>query len=220
MLLKLDAGIRGKFPGLYARMVHIRGVGIRESSPELEEFKTSVLAGVASRWTLDGLKEEPVFRLYRDFFWKIGVDPTKTRPASEALIRRVLRGNPLPRINTLVDAYNLASLETTIPFGAFDLDRMRGELVMREGKAEEKFLGIGMEKPITLAGGEVVVEDDDRLVAVYPYRDADHSRVTAATRNVLLMTCGVSGVLDDVLAKAERVGLGFVTRFNGGSVEV
>jgi DNA/RNA-binding domain of Phe-tRNA-synthetase-like protein len=166
---------------------------------------------------VEELKDNPVFRAYRDFFWKVKVDPTKTRPAAEALLRRILLGNILPTINTLVDAYNLASVATSIPFGAFDLDRMTGEPFMREANVGEEFLGIGMDEPITLGGGEAVIEDDVRLIAIYPYRDDEYSKVTTSTRNFLLMTCGVPGVGDDALSHAEAVCIGYIKRFCGGT---
>jgi len=217
MYLKLDEGLSSKFPGLKARVTYLRGLTIKDRSQELENIKAQVFADAAKRWNVDELKDNPVFRAYRDFFWKVKVDPTKTRPASEALLRRILRGNPLPTINTLVDAYNLASVLTSIPFGAFDTDRMRGTPVMREARAGEEFLGIGMEKPILLTGGEAVMQDDDRLVAVYPYRDADYSKVISSTRNILLLSCGVPGIGDDALEAAEKIGVDYITRFCGGS---
>ena len=217
MSLNLDQRLSSKFPGLSARITHIRGVHIEERRPDLEEFRRSVIDKATKRWNVEELKDNPVFRSYRDFFWKVRVDPTKTRPAAEALLRRVLRGNPLPTINTLVDAYNLASLSTSIPFGAFDTDRMRGEPLMREASPGEEFLGIGMDRPIQLAGGEAVIQDDERLIAVYPYRDADYSKVTTSTRNLLLMTCGVPGIGDAELRAAEAVGLEYITRFCGGA---
>jgi len=217
MYLQLDKELASKFPGLQARVINLRGVNIAQSKPDLEAFKKTVFDEAAKRWNIDDLKDKEVFRAYRDFFWKVKVDPTKTRPASEALLRRILRGNPLPTINTLVDAYNLASVSTSIPFGAFDTDKMRGTLIMREARAGEEFLGIGMEKPAVLGGGEAVIHDDDRLIAVYPYRDADYSKVTTTTKNLLLMTCGVPGIGAAELEKAEMTCVEYVTRFCGGT---
>jgi DNA/RNA-binding domain of Phe-tRNA-synthetase-like protein len=217
MFLRLDADLGAKFPGLYTIVTHIRNVRIAQQNRDLEVFKTQVFTETQNKWNIDDLKDNQVFRSYRDFFWKVKVDPTKTRPASEALVRRILRGNPLPTINTLVDAYNLASVTTRIPFGAFDADKMRGISIMREAKPGEEFLGIGMDKPLQLSGGEAVIQDDDRLVAVYPYRDADYSKVTTTTRNLMLLTCGVPGIGVEELEKAEAVCVEYITRFCGGA---
>ncbi len=77
-------------------------------------------------------------RLYR----AAGVDPTRTRPSSEALLRRVLREQPLPRVNAAVDAINLASLFFLLPIGLYDLDRVRGDVELRRGRAGEAYPGI------------------------------------------------------------------------------
>lgn len=217
MYLNVDQGLQSKFPGLKAQVFRVNGVEVRRSDAGLEEFKAEVVERTKEKWRLDQLREHPVFRAYRDFFWRVGVDPTKTRPAAEALIRRVLRGRPLPRINTLVDAYNLASIDTAIPLAAFDVGGLVGELTMREAAEGERFLGIGMDKPVVLEGGEAVVEDEEKLIAVYPYRDADACKITLETRDTLMLVCGVPHIGDEVLERAGRVTVDYITRFCGGS---
>jgi len=142
---------------------------------------------------------------------------TKVRPAAEALLRRVTQGKPFPRINALVDAYNLASAETRIALAAFDKANLRGELRMRRSRSGETFLGIGMEGPVTLTGVEVVCEDADRLVAIYPYRNADASKVTSDTRDVCFLVCGVPGIAHEALREAAATAANLVTRFCGGT---
>jgi DNA/RNA-binding domain of Phe-tRNA-synthetase-like protein len=215
--LRIEQELASKFPGLSARVIHIRGVEVKGSDLELEEFKVEVIRRAKERWTLDQLREHQMFRAYRDFFWRIGVDPTKIRPAAEALIRRVLRGRPIPKINTLVDAYNAASIDTAIALGAFDLDGLSGELIMREAVEGEEFLGIGMKDPIVLKGVEAVVADNEKLIAVYPYRDAEECKVIEDTVNVLLMVCGVPNIDGSNLDRAESVSVDYITKFCGGS---
>jgi len=214
--LRLDPRLRGRFPDLNAEIIVFRDVHVRQRDAELEQYKIEVAGRLKARWSLDQLRDDPLFRAYRDFFWRLGVDPTKNRPAAEALIRRVLRDSPIPRINTWVDAYNLVSMETAIPVASFDADKLRGELIMREAEAGEPFTGIGMDKPMTLAGGEAVIQDDEALVAVYPYRDADHSKVSLETENVLMLMCGAPGVAMETLSRASHVAREVLPRFCGG----
>ena len=218
MLLEVDKDLETKFPSLSALVMRLQGAKVRLEDPELEAFKEEVIERIKGRWALEQLREHPVFRAYRDFFWRVGVDPTKTRPASEALIRRVLRGRSLPRINTFVDAYNLASMEAAVPLAAFDMAWLSGDLLMREAATGEEFLGIGMENPVILEGGEVVVEDGEKLVAIYPYRDAEVAKITVDTEDVLMLVCGVPNVDSDILNQAERISKEYVTRFCGGSL--
>jgi DNA/RNA-binding domain of Phe-tRNA-synthetase-like protein len=216
--VKIVNDILQEFPDLMVLAGEVKGVKVSEVDPGLEEFKEEVFAEVRSRFTLEGLKDEPVFRAYRDFFWRIGVDPTKNRPAAEALIRRVLGGRSIPRINTVVDAYNMASMTTCIALAAFDISRLNGEIIMRFGNKGEEFLGIGMDKPMTLAGGEIVMTDASRLIAIYPHRDADYSRVTLQTKNLMLVSCGVPGIPIDQLKDALDKASEFVVKFCGGTV--
>jgi len=134
------------------------------------------------------------------------------------LIRRILGGKPLPRINNAVDAYNLASATTCIALAAFDINRLNGQLVMRFANKGETFLGIGMNKPIILGGGEIVMVDASRLVAIYPYRDADYSRITLQTKDLTLISCGVPGIPLDQLKEACERAVKFIVRFCDGEV--
>ncbi|MFH0748736.1 MAG: phenylalanine--tRNA ligase beta subunit-related protein [Candidatus Bathyarchaeota archaeon] len=153
-------------------------------------------------------------------FWRIGVDPTKSRPAAEALIRRILRGGSLPTINTLVDSYNLASIETEIALAAFDARKVKGELLMHSSQIGEKFQGIGLDQPMTFQGGEIVVSDNEKMIAVYPHRDAEETKVIEATEDVLLMVCGVPGIPKQTLLKAGTIALKYITRFGNGAAEI
>lgn len=217
--LALSRALKEKFPGLAAQIINFKGVSIKRELNELEEYKEEIYTETRSRWELEKLRDDPDFRAYRDFFWKLGTDPTKNRPAAEALIRRVLNGRPIPKINTWVDAYNLVSIQTAIPIASFDADLLGGGLLMREAEKGEEFLGIAMKKPVVLKGGEAVIQDDEGLVAIYPYRDADHSKVTGSTSNVLLLLCGAPNIKLEKLKVSAGLSERILTRFCGGVVE-
>jgi len=216
MVLKISADLGERFPGLRVLVVHVNGVGVEREKVELQQFKEKVIEEIKRTYDLATVKDVPVFRAYRDFFWRIGTDPTKNRPAAEALIRRVLAGKPLPTINTFVDAYNLASIKSCIAMGAFDMGKLSGDLVLRFAQKGGKFLGIGMGKPTELKGNELVVSDAEKLIAIYPYRDADETKVTLATKNVLLLICGAPGIEEKILEDTAQTAIEHVTRFCGG----
>ncbi len=217
--INVEKNLKRRFPGLEALICRVRNLKVKSFDAALEEMKSRVLKEMRERYNLGSLKDEPMFRFYRDFYWKIGLDPTKTRPAAEALIRRVLRGKPLPRINTLVDSYNLASMETGVAMATFDENKLKGNLKMREAETGEVFIGIGMNKPVTLRGGEIVVSDKAKIVAIYPYRDADNSKVTSSTTNALLMVCGVPGITSQKLVESMETALRYIQMFCGGTIE-
>ncbi|MBT3284416.1 hypothetical protein HN807_08525 [Candidatus Bathyarchaeota archaeon] len=217
--LPLSPSLKNKFPGLAAQIIHFKDVSIKREVEALEDYKEEIYVETRGRWEIEKLRDDPDFRAYRDFFWKLGTDPTKNRPAAEALIRRVLNGRPIPKINTWVDAYNLVSIQTAIPIASFDADLIVGDLLMREAEAGEEFLGIAMKKPMILKGREAVIQDDQRLVAIYPFRDADHSKVTGDTRNVLMLLCGAPNIALETLEASAKVAVRVLTRFCGGTAE-
>jgi DNA/RNA-binding domain of Phe-tRNA-synthetase-like protein len=78
----------------------------------------------------------------RAMYRRLGLDPTKTRPSSEALLRRIRKGEGLPRINTLVDVCNWCSAEFQLPYGLYDLDHIKGDVELRLGREGEAYPGI------------------------------------------------------------------------------
>jgi DNA/RNA-binding domain of Phe-tRNA-synthetase-like protein len=88
---------------------------------------------------------------------------------------------------------------------------------MRFARKGEKFLGIGMEEPKELQGVEIVVSDSMKLVAIYPYRDADGSKLNDKTRSILLMVCGVPGISKESLMNAKNIAIEYITKFCGGT---
>ena len=215
--MRIIPELQSSFPGLRVVELKMEGLEVESSDPALESFKREVQERVRHRIaSLSEVKDRPIFRAYRDFFWRVGIDPTKVRPAGEALTRRILGGRDLPTVNTVVDAYNIASVESSVAIAAFDLGAIEEKsLVMRRAVKGEAFHGIGMVSLDTLTGVEVVVEDQEshRLVAVYPYRDSDDSKVTERTKGVLFMMCGVPGIDETTLESARDLTREYVSRF-------
>ncbi len=150
--------------------------------------------------SLEHLPRNKIIRAYRNLYWKMGIDPTKQRPSSEALVRRILKKG-LPSINTLVDAGNLASSSTLIPIGIYDVDRIEGELVLRVTRDGELFEGIGGAEKV-MSKGHPVLADERGIIHLYPYRDAMRTRITERCERALIVACGVKGISKSVLDSA------------------
>jgi len=195
----------------------IGGLSIARASQEVGAFIGEVEETVRSVQKLEDVKNDPIFRAYRDFFWRAGIDPTKTRPAAEALTRRVLRGRSLPRINTLVDALNGVSLQTKIPFAAFDADLVHGPLDLRFATAGETILPIGHLETVVLSGSEIVISDGEKVVALYPHRDSDETKITEKTRAAIILACGVPGVERTYLRQALETCRRYIVQFCSSS---
>lgn len=150
-------GLRGR---LVLGCLALDGLSVGESDDALRDEGERLVADLRTQWgsaaspgDVPGLA--PVRALYR----ALGLDPTKTRPASEALLRRVLQGKPLYRVNNLVDAMNLCSLRTLVPFGVYDRARLSAPVVLRRGAPGEGYEGIGRGR-VGVEGRPVLVDHD------------------------------------------------------------
>jgi DNA/RNA-binding domain of Phe-tRNA-synthetase-like protein len=142
----------------------------------------------------------------RTMYKRVGLDPTKTRPSSEALLRRVRKGDSLPRINSMVDVCNWCSLEFQLPYGLYDADRIEGNVELRMGREGEQYAGI--RKDDVHVGGRIALAD---ALGVFgnPTSDSVRTMVTTMTSRGLLVvfaprdvdTARLAGVLDATSAR-------------------
>lgn len=145
----------------------------------------------------------------RALFHRVGVDPTKTRPSSEALLRRVLQGKGLPEVDPVVDACNLCSLEHLLPLGLYDRDRLNGPIEVRIGREGEGYEGIRKAR-VSLSGRLAVTDADGPFGA--PTSDSLRTSVTAGTARVLVVVfcpperaaAGLAPMLESVADRLSR----------------
>ena len=115
----------------------------------------------------------------RELYRRFGTDPTRMRPSSEALLRRLKKGESLPRINSLVDVANAMSVQLQVPVGLYDLGKVKGgELVIRLGTDGETYEGIG--KEWVNVGGRICVADAEGPCG-NPSADSARTMITTAT---------------------------------------
>jgi DNA/RNA-binding domain of Phe-tRNA-synthetase-like protein len=136
----------------------------------------------------------------RTMYKRVGLDPTKTRPSSEALLRRVRKGDSLPRINSMVDVCNWCSLEFQLPYGLYDAAHIDGDVELRMGLAGESYPGI--RKDAVHVDGRIALAD--RLGPFgNPTSDSARTMVTTATTQAMLVVFAPRDVdrwrLDNVL---------------------
>ena len=136
----------------------------------------------------------PARALYR----AIGIDPTKTRPSSEALLRRVRKGEALPRINTAVDLGNWCSVEVQLPYGLYDLGRVEPPVQVRLGDEGEEYAGI--RKDVVHLAGRLVVADRQGPFG-NPSSDSARTMVTPAAQRVLVVVYAPASTAPAAMAR-------------------
>ena len=153
--------------------------------------------------TTESLKEMSGIAATRKVYRACGKDPSRYRPASEALIRRMLQGKALYQIDTLVDLVNLASIVYGYSIGGFDADKFEGNtLSLGVGKAGEPYEGIGR-GTINIEGLPVY---RDQIGGVgTPTSDNERTKMELKTTHLVVLINGYDGNEDQVRANAEFI---------------
>ena len=139
----------------------------------------------------------------RSVYKACGKDPSRYRPAAEALIRRMLQGKELYQIDTLVDLINLASIKYGYSIGGFDADKFVGDtLTLGVGCAGEPYEGIGRGM-INIEGLPVYRDKDDGVGT--PTSDNERTKIEIGTTHLLTLINGYDGNEQQVLANAEFI---------------
>ncbi len=195
-------------------LVVLEGVSVREADPSLAEEVDQLCRELRERYGEGKSAEVPGAADARTLYKALGLDPTKTRPSSEALLRRALKGEALYRINTLVDALNLSSLRYQLPFGLYDLDRVEPPIRLRRGTAGEQYEGI-RKGPVHVDGRPVLVDAHGPFGN--PTSDSARTMITLETRRALVVAYAPAGYLPARLGDVLDGTAAALTRHCGGS---
>ena len=148
-------------------------------------------AEVVQTLTNEQLKNLPGIAATRRVYKACGKDPSRYRPASEQLMRRLLQGKDLYQIDTLVDLVNLASMKFGYSIGGFDADKLDGQtLTLGVGREDEPYEGIGR-GVLNIAGLPVY---RDRVGGFgTPTSDHERTKITLSTTHLLVLINGYDG---------------------------
>lgn len=207
--------------------IEIIGVVISQLSDTVKEEvlvekKKEVLDFINDKYgDISQVKDNEIIKAYRQFYWKFClIDPTKIRPAGEALLRRLLKKNSLPKIHPVVDSFNLISAKTGIPMCAYDLDKLSLPLTFHLSKADDEFFGIGMKQPKKIEKNLPIITDrKGQIVSIYPYRDADVTKLTKETKNFIITADGVPGIKNIALKEALAEAIETIQSHCGGKIQ-
>jgi DNA/RNA-binding domain of Phe-tRNA-synthetase-like protein len=166
------------------------------------------------------ITEHPHIAPWREAYRQFGAKP-KDHPSSiENLVRRVLKGEELPHINTLVDLYNLISLKYLVPVGGEDLDKIVGDVWLTfAGEDEPAVRMLGEMEARAPKPGEVLYKDDAGAICRrWNWKEADRTKLTEVTRNVFLVIERLPPVAMAAVDAATRELSELVARWCGGDI--
>ena len=179
--LIVDDSLRGT---LALGLLEAEGTNVEELPAAFDQERDRLVARLEGHYAGKQPADIPGVAETRALFHRLDIDPTKTRPSSEALLRRVLQGKGLPRVNPVVDVCNLCSLEHQLPLGLYDRDLVKGAVRVRVGREGEGYPGI-RKQWVNLVGRLLLADDESAFGA--PTSDSRRTSVTSETRNLLVV---------------------------------
>ncbi len=154
---------------------------------EIKETETHIVG----QYTTESLKQHPSIAATRAAYRTFGKDPSRYRPSSEQLIRRILQGKGLYQIDTLVDIGNLVSILTGYSIGVIDADKVVGdEVTLGIGEEGEPYEGIGRG---VLNIAQMPVYRDSVGAFASPTSDSTRTMVRENTSHVFVIVNGYDG---------------------------
>lgn len=191
--------IQIELPGVKLGWVEADEARVEGANARLAELMDHVCEGKRREFTVESLAEAAAIRAVRAMFREWEMDPSKYRPSSEALLRRLVQGKGLYRVSNVVDAGNLGSVETGWPYGCYDREKIHGAIALRRGAAGEMYEGIG-KKMWHLEGRPVLADAAGAFGS--PISDSTRSMVTETTRDVLVVIYAPEAVADTLIGAA------------------
>ncbi len=183
----VDERLFDEFPT--AKIGVIVAIGMNNSkNPKVSDFFLSETeATVISKYSGYSMSEIEEIKTWRLAYRQLGINK-KYKSSIEALMSRVVKGNPLPSINPLVDFYNSISLKFVMPCGSEDLDKISGDVRLTFARGDEPFTEIGGEYQIFPDPNELIYRDDiGCLCRNWNWREADRTKITEETKNAIIV---------------------------------
>jgi len=187
MFFSIQKEIFDILPDLTIGMVVAKGVDNTYPSKEIDDLLAKAVEEVKKNFVGDKAQEHPRIKPWRTAFSKLGISGSKFPSSIESMARRILKGDPFPKINPLVDLYNSVSLRFLVPMGGHDLDTLGGNIHLRFTEGWEPFTPMGGGETVTVPKGELVYRDDrEVLTRNWVWRQCEKDKATEKTKNIFI----------------------------------
>jgi len=196
-------------------LLTVTSIEVQNSDDEFEAQLKQLESELAEKFHDKAPSEDPVISATRRMYRQVGWEPTKYRPSSEALVRRLIQGKGLYRINNLVDYGNLVSARFHIPMGLYDLAKIKGDIIIDVGRDEEFYEGISKTK--ISATGKIILRDQNGVFG-NPTADSKRTSISTQTDNALAIFFAAASIDENYLLATIKSLAGFYSIFSKGSI--
>jgi DNA/RNA-binding domain of Phe-tRNA-synthetase-like protein len=217
--IRVFGDVFSKFPE-YRRGIVIAHDIINGTSPD--DLITSLRdaeSALSQQLTPDAILMHPCIASWRGAYRSLGVKPSEFRPSVEALVRRVLKKDPLPAINKVVDLGNLISIQHLVPIGAHAIDRLTADMDLRLATGNEIFEPFGTDLVEHPNPGEIIfAEGDTVLTRRWTWRQSKHTLILPETTAVEFNVDALPPVTDEEVGQICNDIASLVEKYCGGRI--
>ena len=208
-----------KVKDLGIKILALKIEGIDNVVPSLDFFKwrEKKIKELISKYKDFNAKEDKIIEGFYDIHSKVGVPRRKNLPASENLIKHLVKKEELVSINKAVDIYNIASIESKLCLGAHDIDKVTGNVHLKITNGSENFIPLGSEESKPVGNGEYsFVDDNNDVICWLDIRQVDKTKVTEESKNILYFIIGNEENTYEELEKVANEIIELTTKYCGG----
>ncbi|MGE5701224.1 MAG: B3/4 domain-containing protein [Clostridia bacterium] len=172
-----------RMPGFSLGVIQYKGTSVSETPKMVQGRINLFVESLRLDHSLEAITEIEGVRGWRAGFKKLGIDPSRYRPSSEALLRRLLQGNPFFWVNSAVDVNNFISVHHALPLGIYDLANLAGPTITcRIGNPSDKYEGLnGRDMEME---GKLLLSDETGPFGS-PIVDSVRTKVTESATNLV-----------------------------------
>ncbi|MBP2642668.1 MAG: hypothetical protein H6Q67_555 [Firmicutes bacterium] len=219
MEIVIDESVKRAIPNGSLGIITAK-VTIKDTNVELWEEISSSLTKLTAQYNLEELHSIPQIQELRTAYKMLGKDPARYRGSAEALLRRILQGKGLYKVNTVVDINNLVSLESLLAVGSYDAEKVEFPIEFRAGFSSEVYKGIG-KGIINIANLPILADRQGPFGS--PTSDSERGMITDQTSHLLMVVYSFGEnkqVLEAALHRAVSLLTTFATATNIRTVVV
>lgn len=220
MKLIIAPTIFQKFQKLNVGIVIVKNIDNKGSDEKIYHLLEEIESLIKLNFVSTELAKHSLISPWRAAYSEFGAKPSKYHSSVEALMKRLLKGEDIPKVNKLVDIYNYLSLKHLVPIGASDLDKVEGHIFLRTANGTEIFIPLNSTEVEHPEKGEVIYKDDRNVLCRrWNWRDCDKTKIKDSTKNVILYVEALPPLTREKLEEVCKELISLINMFCGGEAK-
>lgn len=207
----LDSGVKIVFAA-------VEGMDNHGVNDEWQAYRTERIAQLYNEYKDIDVHADPVLEGFNILHDNVGVKRRKNIPASENLIKLLVKHGDMFYINRAVDIYNIISLESKLALGAHNMDKTEGNVTLRFTDGTEKYVPLGQTEPVAVAPHEYCYCDDsNEVLCRLEIRQVNKTAVDENAVNVFYIIQGNEATPDELLTETAQKVIDTTVKYCGGT---